>query len=1247
MQTQSKKHLTLTIIGVLVVLLFGILSSPIINYYSYNWDSKFEQIKNTISGKVQKNIHENELRLNEVTNRIKNQILAKEEITSSELLEIITLNSFSKVRTNIFLAGKLVGWNKDRIVNATQLAELKKGKLNKGSFFLNTPLNIFLAKIIVVKNYLILSAIPVEKKYNLSRTTDSKLNFIENLENEFNAVISMAYDTSATPKGISISNTKGFIVGSLNIKSISRDAEIAKLSKNLELGQSLSFLFTFIIILSWFYQRLKGKNEIIKLLYILLSTISFRLLLFWSSILDLIDFSNLISPIYFSSTFGNGIAKSPLELFITVLTILIIAIKIYNYVATNLLVAISKKKRLLTSIVLLLIFILLYNWFAATIKSIIFDSSILYFKDALIFSSYQTAFMYLNILLIGLIAILFSISIIIFIISSKRNDTKKDKKKLFSAIFVLLSLLLIVNELFLANSSLLLVAIYSLLVFITSYYWINHRVHKASGIFALLLASSILSISFLNFFNSTLERNSLKTITNELTRSNIEFYEYYLDNAVEIIKANDKLPNIMEKGITNFDEIAFSLWSRTGLPKEVKHSAINIIDSSKTLLGSFSYEYNNEFTWNWENKDTYDVTLKHISDNNDSQTFSALIPIVFKDSIIGYIEVIAYYGGVSLDVTEGNTIWGISNKAIDISVNPSLLRIFEFTNGQLNNYHTNIFLTNKEEKDLTSEILSNKNDTWLNIKINNEDNIFYLKKYTENGKTKTLAVGLREKDITWNLYNFFKVFFIHSIMIVIFLLLIALLNFRKWNEIQISFKTKILIALLIISIIPLILLAAYFKNVSSERNNDAINYKLGKKADNVEEYLNNYIANSTLTEKTIFEKAGRDLGVSFSLFDKNDLLFSTEGNFYKAGLLPKVINPLAYLSLNVDGLKEIIITEQIENIPFNSLYHRIVIGEYEYIIKICDLFNKFQLPMTGIELNVMLFGTYSLAIILIIILSTLLANQISAPIEKLTKATRSVSRGDMDIQIDSIESGEIKELIDGFNLMVRELKKNQIELAEVERESAWREMAKQVAHEIKNPLTPMKLAVQHLVVAHNDKSEKFNSIFEKVTKTIIAQIDTLKNIASEFSSFAKMPSIKLEEVNLIEIVNETVNLFIDEECEIIIDAKNLSIKLLSDKEQAQRMFVNLIRNSIQAGANKIIISLKESKDLITIEIADNGNGITDKIKLKIFDENFTTKKSGMGLGLALTKRFLNMINGVITVKETSPNGTILLIEIKK
>jgi nitrogen fixation/metabolism regulation signal transduction histidine kinase len=302
--------------------------------------------------------------------------------------------------------------------------------------------------------------------------------------------------------------------------------------------------------------------------------------------------------------------------------------------------------------------------------------------------------------------------------------------------------------------------------------------------------------------------------------------------------------------------------------------------------------------------------------------------------------------------------------------------------------------------------------------------------------------------------------------------------------------------------------------------------------------------------------------------------------------------------------------------------------------------------MTGIELNVILFGTYSLAILLIIILSTFLANQISAPIEKLTKATRSVGRGDMDIQIDAPESGEIKELINGFNLMVRELKKNQVELAEVERESAWREMAKQVAHEIKNPLTPMKLAVQHLVVAHKDKSNKFDSIFDKVTKTIINQIDTLKNIASEFSSFAKMPSMKLEEIDLIKIITDTTDLFIEEKCDISVVAKSTSITLMSDKEQTQRMFVNLIRNAIQANANKISISIVKKDKIISIEIADNGTGIKEDIKQNIFEENFTTKESGMGLGLSLTKRFLNMISGVISVKETSPTGTVLLIEIR-
>jgi len=442
------------------------------------------------------------------------------------------------------------------------------------------------------------------------------------------------------------------------------------------------------------------------------------------------------------------------------------------------------------------------------------------------------------------------------------------------------------------------------------------------------------------------------------------------------------------------------------------------------------------------------------------------------------------------------------------------------------------------------------------------------------------------------------------------------------------------------------ILASYFKNITDKKNDEATNYKLGKRADNVEEYINTYLTNSTLTQQAVFDKATKDLDIRYSLFENENLIYSSEGTYYRIGILPVILNPGVYLSVYNNGAKEVIAKENIDKLFFNTLYHKSNIRGENYIIKVSDLFNYYQLPMSGLELNVFLFGTYSLAIIFIILLSTILANQISSPIEKLTKATRSVARGDMNIQLQNNESGEVKELINGFNQMVLELKKNQLELAEVERESAWREMAKQVAHEIKNPLTPMKLAVQHLVAAHNDKSDKYNSIFEKVTSTIINQIDILKNIASEFSNFAKMPSLKLESVDIIAVSNEIIDLFIEENCSVNIIPNTDKIIILSDKEQFQRMIINLIRNSIQANAKQINITANLLDKKVELFICDDGDGIKSNIISNIFDENFTTKKSGMGLGLALIKRFLNQTNGEISVEKSSNEGTTIKIEIK-
>jgi nitrogen fixation/metabolism regulation signal transduction histidine kinase len=299
------------------------------------------------------------------------------------------------------------------------------------------------------------------------------------------------------------------------------------------------------------------------------------------------------------------------------------------------------------------------------------------------------------------------------------------------------------------------------------------------------------------------------------------------------------------------------------------------------------------------------------------------------------------------------------------------------------------------------------------------------------------------------------------------------------------------------------------------------------------------------------------------------------------------------------------------------------------------------------DIDVFLFGIYSFATLIMIIISTFLANRISRPIRRLTKATASVAQGDFNLEINSNEKGELKDLLAGFNSMTKELQRNQIEHADLERENAWKEMAKQVAHEIKNPLTPMKLAVQQLMVSYRDKNKNFDSIFEKLSSTILNQIENLNQIASEFSRFARIPNYKLEEIDLLPIIKDIVNLFADEKIKLNIQTFFNSTSVEGDKSQFRRLLINLIRNSIQADANKITITLTSENEFYNLLVTDNGKGIPENIKDKIFESNFTTKEKGMGLGLKLAKRFTEGINGNISLVENNDSGAAFKILIPK
>ena len=213
-------------------------------------------------------------------------------------------------------------------------------------------------------------------------------------------------------------------------------------------------------------------------------------------------------------------------------------------------------------------------------------------------------------------------------------------------------------------------------------------------------------------------------------------------------------------------------------------------------------------------------------------------------------------------------------------------------------------------------------------------------------------------------------------------------------------------------------------------------------------------------------------------------------------------------------------------------------------------------------------------------------------------------------------------------------------------------MAKQVAHEIKNPLTPMKLSIQQLERVAKDNPDDLNERIERTAKTLVEQIDTLTKIADEFSNFAKMPKAQNSEVNLIPIIVTTLDLYKEEDVFITCENScNDQAIIIADKDQLSRVFNNLIKNAIQAipstieGNIKVVITQDENNYLV--EVKDNGSGISDDKKDKIFVPNFTTKSTGMGLGLAMVKNIIENANGSIWFETKEDLGTSFFINFPK
>lgn len=393
--------------------------------------------------------------------------------------------------------------------------------------------------------------------------------------------------------------------------------------------------------------------------------------------------------------------------------------------------------------------------------------------------------------------------------------------------------------------------------------------------------------------------------------------------------------------------------------------------------------------------------------------------------------------------------------------------------------------------------------------------------------------------------------------------------------------------------------------------------------------------------------------IDINVYDISGQLVNTsQPAIFEKGLLSTVMDPLALRNMLYNYKTQYFREEKIGALEFISLYAPVYNAEGELIafLNLPYFAKQKELKKEISSFLIALVNVYVLLLVISGFIAYVLSDSITRPLSVLSERFRSIRLGQKNEPIHWDSDDEIGILVNKYNKMIQDLEASAELLARSEREMAWREMAKQIAHEIKNPLTPMKLSIQMLQRAMKEKREDVQQLAEKVTTTLIEQIDNLSQIASEFSTFAKMPASNNELVQLDDIIQSSVNLLLpNEDLEIDFLRPEMPVYIEADKNQLLRVFGNLLKNaqqSIPVGKKGIIsIRIILQDHHVMVSVKDNGCGIPVEIQPKVFMPNFTTKSSGMGLGLAITKQIIEGTAGGKIWFETRENeGTTFFVQ---
>ena len=701
---------------------------------------------------------------------------------------------------------------------------------------------------------------------------------------------------------------------------------------------------------------------------------------------------------------------------------------------------------------------------------------------------------------------------------------------------------------------------------------------------------------------------------------------------------------------------------------------LQLVSSSGELIGDYATDLNSPI---WVKR--YNISTLQIVTEIEQITKSTLRPVVQMPQLVNQQEYRTFYRGwiPIFGISDQEPIAWIlcsvyqerpeynkpirtvmSRLSFDDLNTPYLLQ--KFQKGELVNSVQQGF-TNYFPKYRTldqNQLNALENDSLIYV-TNETDTFSYRTLFWDKSQEHVIKASTTLPGYRVILFSFFRFsFFLLLISGVVLLIRQVLPKFSfRFLGSNVRFQDRLIDSFLLATLIFLGFLIASSHYAIKQQNRDIVRQEL---VDKLERLSNTIESNQIVRQKS-------QLGSSFSL-DSLTTPLDVDASFYTGRSVSETTTPQIYQQHLLPAALPYDIFHQLNNRNRQDAYSNVQLAGQNLLIGYRSILNDKNEPIATIAIPTFLESpkydqqlletisylilVYLLVFGLFILGSTFISKQLTRPLVHIQRGLNKISGGNLDTTIPVTSDDEIGNLAEAYNNMVSRLKNLQKELAAAEREAAWKEMAQQVAHEIKNPLTPMKLNVQHLerqLKSNHQNPEELKKKVQQITANLIEQIQSLNNIASDFSKFSQPLTKDFREVDLKNIIASVAKLYEHDE-KVIITKKipEQPVKIQGIADELKRVIINLVKNAYESmpdeGGN-IVMELYHHQQNVFIEVEDNGSGIAEEDRPNIFVPNFSTKSSGTGLGLAICKKIIEAHEGSISFASVEGEGTTFVIKL--